>query len=140
MKVMQTNTLNIELKSHFLNLYFLALSDTQIDSQELEMLFQLGQNRGIDKEEIERIILHPDSVRFTIPKDTLTKIEYLYDYVTMILADGKIDEQEELTLKKFCIKFGFDEQNIPAIMQFLIQEAINGTDKNTIIEQVKQTL
>jgi hypothetical protein len=137
---MQTTLLDHELKSHFLNLYFLALSDTQIDSQELEMLYKLGQERGIKKEEIERIILHPDSIKFTVPQDTITKIEYLYDYVTMILADGKIDEHEELTLKKFCTKFGFDEQNIPAIMQFLIEEAMNGTDKNLIIEQVKQTL
>jgi hypothetical protein len=137
---MQTTLLNHELKSHFLNLYFLALSDTQIDTTELEMLFKLGQDRGIEKEEIEKIILHPDSFKFTIPQDPLTKIEYLYDYVTMILADGKIDEHEQLTLKKFCIKFGFDERNVPAIMQFLIEEAMNGTDKHVIIEQVKQTL
>ncbi|GGG05660.1 MULTISPECIES: hypothetical protein [Pontibacter] len=137
---MQTTVLDHELKTHFLNLYFLALSDTQIDTQELEMLFKLGQERGIQKEEIEQIILQPDSTKFTIPQDTVTKIEYLYDYVTMILADGKVDEHEHLTLKKFCLKFGFDERNVPAIMQFLIEEAMNGTDKREIIEQVKQTL
>lgn len=104
------------------------------------MLFKLGQERGIQKEEIEQIILQPDSTKFTIPQDTVTKIEYLYDYVTMILADGKVDEHEHLTLKKFCLKFGFDERNVPAIMQFLIEEAMNGTDKREIIEQVKQTL
>ncbi|WP_299818080.1 hypothetical protein [uncultured Pontibacter sp.] len=137
---MQTTILDQELKSHFLNLYFLALSDTQIDSEELEMLFQLGQNKGIAREEIEKIILRPDSIKFTIPQDTLTKIEYLYDYVTMILADGRVDEHEELTLRKFCKKFGFEEQNIPVIMQYLIEEATKGTDKKVIIEQVKQAL
>ncbi|WP_439880732.1 hypothetical protein ACSX1A_16435 [Pontibacter sp. MBLB2868] len=137
---MQTTILDQELKSHFLNLYFLALSDTQIDSEELEMLFELGQKKGVAREEIEKIILHPDSIRFTVPQDTLTKIEYLYDYVTMILADGRVDENEELTLRKFCKKFGFEEQNISAIMQFLIEEATKGTDKKVIIEQVKQAL
>jgi len=137
---MENLKMNDDLKSHFLNLYSLALADTQVDTTELEMLFKLGQERGVLKEEIEELILKPGKVKFFIPQDTLTKVEYLYDFTQIILADGIVDEREEATLKKFCIQFGFEEQNIPTIMQFLIDEAKKGTDKKSIIEQVKQTL
>lgn len=129
-----------KLKSHFLNLYSLALADTQVDTAELEILYKLGQERGILKEEIEELILNPDKVKPFVPQDTLTKVEYLYDFVKIILADGIVDEREEATLKKFCIQFGFEEQNIPTIMEFFIEEAKKGTDKKIIIDQVKQTL
>lgn len=137
---MATIPMDNKLKSHFLNLYSLALADTRVDTTELEMLFKLGQERGVLKEEIEELILKPNKVKFFIPQDTLTKVEYLYDFTQIILADGIDDEREKAILKKFCVQFGFEEQNIPTIIQFLIDEAKKGTDKKSIIEQVKQTL
>ena len=129
-----------KLKSHFLNLYSLALADTHVDTIELEMLFKLGEERGVVREDIEELILNPDKVKPFVPEDTLTKVEYLYDFVKIILADGIIDEREEATLKKFCLQFGFEEENIPTIMKFLIEEGKKGTDKTLIMQQVKQTL
>jgi hypothetical protein len=128
------------LKSHFLNLYSLALADTQIDTTELETLYELGQQRGVLKEEIDQLILNPENVKPFIPQDTLTKVECLYDFVKIILADGIVDDREKEMLEKFCFQFGFEEQNIPIIMEFLIEEGKKGTDRATIIEQVKQTL
>ena len=132
-------SLDQTLKGHFLNLYSLALADTQIDATELETLYELGQQRGVLKEEIDNLILNPENVKPFIPQDTLTKVECLYDFVKIILADGIVDEREKEMLKKFCFQFGFEEQNIPIIMEFLINEGVKGTDRTTIIEHVKQT-
>ncbi len=136
------NTLIIdnELKSHFLNLYAMALTDTQVDTTELEMLFKMGEERGIAKEEIQKLILFPDQVKFSIPTDTIVKMEYLYDFARMAWANGEIDEYEEIALKKFCIKFGFEPTNAPQITEFLIEEAKKGTDKHSLLELVKQNL
>lgn len=132
--------LDNEIKSHFLNLYAMALTDTQIDSSELEMLFQFGEERGIPKSEIEQIILHPDKITFEIPQNTMIKMEYLYDFARMAWANGVIDEYEEITLQKFCVKFGFEAANAPSITQFLIEEAKKGTDKDTILNLVKENI
>lgn len=132
--------LDNEIKSHFLNLYAMALTDTQIDSSELEMLFQFGEERGIPKHEIEQIILHPDKITFEIPQNTMIKMEYLYDFARMAWANGVIDEYEEITLQKFCVKFGFEAANAPSITQFLIEEAKKGTDKKTIFDLVKENI
>lgn len=127
------------LKSHFLNLYSLALADNEVDTSELEVLFQIGNEHGVSKEEIEKLLLNPELVTTSIPADTLTKVQHLYDFVQIILADGVVDDREKAALKKFCENFGFEEQHIPKIMEFLIEEGIKGTKKEEIIQQVKQT-
>lgn len=137
---MTNKKIDNELKSHFLNLYSLALADTQVDTSELEELFKIGEEHGISKSEIDALLLHPENVKLFVPNDTITKVEYLYDFVKIILADGRVDEREEVALNKLCINFGFEEQNIPTIIEFLLSEGKKGTDKKSIVEQVKQTL
>jgi hypothetical protein len=137
---MENIQLTSTLKSHFLNLYSIALSDTQIDTVELELLFNFGIKRGIEKEEIEKIILNPHLVKFSIPDDVLEKIEYLYEFAVMIWADGKVDDYERETLFKFCEKFGFESENIPSIVEFLLEEANKETSLEEIYEMVKQNL
>jgi len=132
--------INDDLKSHFLNLYSIALSDCQIDTTELDMLFKFGEERGVSKEDIEKLILNPNKVNFVIPEDTLKKVEYLYDFARIIWADKKVDPFEETTLIKFCIKFGFDENNAKNIADFLIEEAKKETPKSKIFEIVNQNL
>ena len=129
-----------ELKRHFLNLYKFALADDEIDTSELEVLYSIGNQHGVSKEEIIEFLKDPDLVEPSIPNDTLTKVQYLYDFVQIILADGKVNENEKATLKMFCQNFGFDEKNIPKIMEFLIEEGKKGTEKEIIIEQVKKTI
>jgi hypothetical protein len=132
--------MNDELKSHFLNLYAMALSDSRIDSTELEMLFKIGEEKGINKDEIKDIILHPDLIKFTVPTDILVKMEYLYDLTKMLLADGIIEPDEVVCLEKFLTKFGFNTENVPLIAQFLIEEISNGTDKVTLLEKIKENI
>ena len=128
------------LKSHFLNLYSIALSDTQVEVKELEFLYRFGQDRGVSKDELDEIILHPDKISFQIPEDVFRKIEYLYDFAKMILADGIVDEFEITSLKKFCIKFGFKRDNIERLCEFLIDEAKHDTPLDELLKVVKQNL
>ena len=86
------------LQSHFLNLYAMALSDNQIDTVELEVLYKIGQEKGVDKSEIDQIILNPDKVKFSFPDTLSEKVVYLYDLAKIILADGIVDKNEIKTL------------------------------------------
>jgi hypothetical protein len=74
------------LQSHFLNLYAMALSDTQIDTVELEVLCKIGQEKGVEKSEIDHLILNPDKVKFSFPESLDEKIIYLYDFAKIIYA------------------------------------------------------
>ncbi|MDD4111377.1 MAG: hypothetical protein PHS54_07580 [Clostridia bacterium] len=129
-----------DLKSHFLNLYSIALSDCQIDTVELNLLYRIGEENNVPKESIEYLILHPNDVRFTMPDDILKKIEYLFDFARMIYADKVIDPAEVQIMKKFCSKFGFADENLEELANFFINEVQKGTSKHEIFNIVNQNL
>lgn len=134
--------MNLEhtLKSHFLNLYHMALSDTEADTRELEMLYLIGEEKGISRSEIDQAVIGADQIKFTIPETILEKIESLYDFARIAWADGKVDANEKQLLGLFCRKFGFEEVNIPLIVEFLLEEAEKGTDKSDIFKIVNENL
>jgi uncharacterized tellurite resistance protein B-like protein len=128
-----------ELQTHFLNLYSMALADSKFDEKEIAILYRLGEERGVAKETIDAMILNPPlSQNINIPNTLSEKIEYLYDYAKMILADGIVDNEEVSTLEKFCIKFQFEETNVPIIAQLLIEAARNNMAKSELINFVIQ--
>ncbi len=133
-------SLTNELKSHFLNLYHLALTDSEVDVLELEMLYRIGEERGISLTEIQDIVLRPDTVRFSIPETDIEKVECLYDFARIAWADGKIDSCEEKLLQMFCSKFDFEEDNIPTLSQFLFDEAEKGTSTEQLLKIVSENI
>lgn len=128
-----------ELHTHFLNLYSMALADSDFDEKEIAILYKIGEERGIQKEKIDALLLSPPaSESLTLPHNVVEKIEYLYDYAKMILADGVVHDEEISTLEKFCTKFQFEEKNIPTITQLLIEAAKNDIPKSELISFVLQ--
>lgn len=132
-----TTTMSPELKSHFLHLYRMALSDDRFSVSELEMLYHLADERGIPKEELNRLFLNPVIPAVISVQDLETRIEYLYDLTRMIWADGQITNEEKELLKKYCKKFDFLEENIDDLSGYLIDCVRNGIRKEEIINQLK---
>jgi uncharacterized tellurite resistance protein B-like protein len=132
---METTPITSELKSHFLNLYQMAMTDGDFSPHEWKLLYQLAKERNIPSEDLDQILLNP-SGKIEIPKDIQTRIEYLYDLVRMILADDIIEEDERITLKKYCRKFEFLEENIDAITEYLIESVRTGKSKIEIFNEL----
>lgn len=133
---MENIIITTELKSHFLHLYQLAMVDDDFSPLEWKMLYQFAKERGIEKEELDKILLNPIG-EITIPKTIENKIEYLYDFAKLIWADGKVTDDESNTLKKFCKKFGFLDENIEELTLFLIESAKSGKTKENILNELK---
>ena len=93
---MKSQQLDFKVKTHFLNLYAMALSDTSIDTMELDLLYRIGEEKGVSKEEIQKLLLHPNEVNFTIPYDVLEKIEYLYDFARLIWLTTRLIRKKYL--------------------------------------------
>lgn len=133
---MNTSFMTIELKSHFLRLYQMALIDDNFDVLELQMLYQFANERGIPKEELDKLFLNPINSDLSIPSDLNTRVEYLFDLTRIIWADGQITVDEMNTLKKYCKKFEFQEENIDELANYLIDCVQKGIDKHEIINQL----
>ncbi len=128
--------ITLELKSHFLRLYQMALSDDQFDVLELQMLYHFADERGIPKDELDKLFLNPITTEFIVPEALNTKIEYLYDFTRIIWADGKITDDELNMLRKYCRKFDFVEENINDLSDYLIDCVQKNIGKEEIISQL----
>jgi hypothetical protein len=131
-----TSNITIQLKSHFLRLYQMALTDDDFDVLELQMLYHLADERGIPKEELDKLFFNSTNYKLSIPEELNTRIEYLYDLTLIMWADGKITDDEINTLKKYCKKFEFLEENIEGLTNYLIDCVKTGTTKEEIIIQL----
>ena len=125
------------LKSHFIDLFSIALSDSNIDTKELELLYSIGVENGVEKDIMDTILKNPHKVKINVPDNEITKIERLYDFARMALADGTIDLREVEILKNLCKRYGFLESNIQGIVEFLIEECKKSTPKDEILNIVR---
>jgi uncharacterized tellurite resistance protein B-like protein len=133
---MENSMLTTELKVHFLRLYQMAFTDDNFNILELQMLYHFAEERGIPKEELDKLFLNPVSHEIIIPTDLNTRIEYLYDLTRIIWADGKITDDEMNTLRKYCRKFEFLDENIEDLSNYLIDCVQKGIQKQEIINQL----
>ena len=129
-----------ELKSHFLNMYLIAISDNDFDEKEMQAIMKIANDKGLTKEEFEQIILDPTKVRFEVPEDIITKIEYLFDFAKIIWADGKIEEEERHILIDFCRKFGFDDNIVEELAEWLLQIAQQNISRAQLHEEIEKLL
>lgn len=128
--------MNDKNKTHFLALYSLMLSDGTIDITELEVLYKIGIQRGISKDEINAYVMSPGTM-YMAPNTFEEKVAMLYDFALLAWADGKIVEEEKKLIKTFCIKFGFLKENAEKITEFLLEEVKNGTTEEELLNQLK---
>jgi uncharacterized tellurite resistance protein B-like protein len=109
-----------EIKAHFLRLYSIAFTDDNFHPIELKLLYDFAQKRGIPKENLDQLLINPSQFTAKIPTKLDEKITYLYELCQMIWADGQVDENERTTLKKYIKMFGFEEENITDLSEYLL--------------------
>jgi len=135
---MENKNISVELKAQFLRLYQMAMTDGDFSPLEWKMLYDFAQERNISKAELDKILLST-SGNLNVPESLEKKIEYLFDFARMIWADEKVTEDERNTLKKFCAKFGFLEENIEALTEYLLTAVKDGATKADIIKEIKNS-
>lgn len=124
------------LKAHFLSLYCLTVSDSDVDPKELETLYQIGLEYGISKEEIQTIVLSPSS-KPLLPNTIEEKVAYLYNLTRIACADGKVMQEEKELICKYVVKFGFPKENATAIVEYFLKNVTEGKIVNDILEELK---
>ncbi|WP_234110770.1 MULTISPECIES: hypothetical protein [Chryseobacterium] len=128
-----------QLKHHFINLYLIALSDGSFDKEELEVILKIASEKGISEEEFKEFITDPTNVTMEIPEDFLSKIKLLYDFTRVILADGKIEDDEKKVFMRLCGNYNFDHEESEELFDWLIDLAKKDLPTNRIDEEL-QTL
>ncbi|MFA8436802.1 MAG: hypothetical protein ACEPOZ_20030 [Marinifilaceae bacterium] len=126
-----------ELKGHFLSLYQMALADDDFCTSEWKMLYKFAEERNIPKEDLDNILLSPNQ-NVALPSTVEKRVEYLYDLAQIIWADNVVTDDELNTLKKYCRKFEFLDENVDELAQYLIDSVKNGKTKKAILNEINQ--
>lgn len=125
-----------KLKNHFLSMYFIALSDHSFSKTEMDMILKIGEEKGISKNDFEKIIATPQSIPYKIPENTIEKIEFLFDFARIIWADGIVEDSERDCLIEFCKKFDFEESAVE-LTQWLLEIAQEPLTQEELSAQIK---
>jgi len=129
-----------ELKSHFLNMYLIAMSDSDFDENEMNTIIEIGISKGISQQEFEKFIINPANISFKIPENVTQKLEYLFDFAKIIWADGKIDKNERIALNEFCQKFGFDTEASGELTEWLLEIANKDISHTQLHQEIEKLL
>ncbi|MDX1332029.1 MAG: hypothetical protein R3252_03285 [Robiginitalea sp.] len=113
-------------KSHFKNLFAVARADGNVDRAEMDLVIGLAEKFHLTTGEVTKIIRDPDAVALVTPKTPEERMEHLYDLITVMMVDGKIDERELFLCKSLAIKLGCEEDTVDALVRGLIDHAIGG--------------
>lgn len=132
--------ISVELKTHLLNMYLIAMSDSEFAESEMLTILDIIEKKGISKEEFEKIIINPTNIPFAVPEDTVMKIEYLFDFARIIWADGVIDKNEKIALKGYCVKFGFEDEAASELTEWLLKLSKNNLSKEQLHSEITKLL
>lgn len=132
---MDNTSIPMEIKSHFLRLYQIALTDDNFSHLEMQLLYKFAKERGISQQELEDI-LTGYSGKITIPETIEKRIEYLYDFALMIWADDVVTDDERIALKKYILKFEFKEDTCEELSNYLLESAKHKKTKEALLKEL----
>ena len=94
-------------KKHLSNLLALAMADGQLHKNEEALLFKLGEKYGLKERQVSNILKSKKKVELYVPKKDEEKMDQLYDLLTMVYADGVVDDNEVTFCKDVVNRFGY---------------------------------
>lgn len=125
-------------KEHFFDLIQIAFADGVVDKNETEMLHRLGKKKGFTDAEIESLINATKVNSYNPPYDYFKRFSQIYEIVKMTLADGVVDENEIRLAGKLATKIGFTENEIPVLLNLLINGINDSIDEDDLFEIYKK--
>jgi len=106
--------------SHFANIVRIAKSDNVISTEEIEFLAKVSNKYNISDEKFKEILRYPERFPTIAHLDLLERIERLYDLVTMVEADHRIEKEEVSMLKRIVTGLAFPLNRVDLIVDHAI--------------------
>lgn len=126
-----------EKKAHFLNLYAMIMADGVIHPKEMETVYRIGiEYYKLTPAEISEC-MRESSVEPFVPQLPEDRIRALYDMAVIAWADGQLDNSERDLLRRYCIRYEVNDEDVDALADFLLNNARNNANVDSVINQLK---
>ncbi len=124
-------------RSHMKNLIEVAAVDGQFLVVELDLLKTIAKRNGISESRLEEIRKNPSSVTFEIPSNSQHRFQQLYDLVHMMSVDQHVHEEEWKLCNLFAIKFGYDRDKVPELIDSIKSNIQNGQSVSETMKRLE---
>lgn len=113
-------------RSHFKNLFAVARVDGVVCREEMDLVIRLSEKFQMTTTEVSHIIRNPENGELVLPKTPEERMEHLYDLVTVMLVDGRVDEREVFLCQSLAAKMGCREGIPGPLIKEMMEHANNG--------------
>ena len=120
-------------KAQVVEMFSLAIADGFVSPEELTLIYARGAELGLGSQEVDEVILNPESVTFEPPESLVEAILRLYDLGKVVLSDNQIDPREVELLKTFAGRFGIRDDLLDSVVTAVIDEVKAGTSHGDLV-------
>jgi len=112
----------MEQLDHLKNLVIMAAADGSLSEQEIALLVDRASALGLDEEDLEKAIAFALSgeAKLKFPVDRAEQNRMLADLMTMMAADGELQEVEKRLFALAAAKMGIEKSELEALIDKLV--------------------
>ncbi|MEQ9425174.1 MAG: TerB family tellurite resistance protein [Cyclobacteriaceae bacterium] len=114
-------------------LVHLSKADNYLAESESDLIHYIGEQNGLSKEEIEKIIDNPMPIPSfrTLPRQD--RFQYLFDIIQMMKIDGKVFSSEINFAEKMALKLGFKPGVVAELSAYIYSDPKIVTNRSFLI-------
>lgn len=125
-----------KIKNHIGSLAKLVMIDGKLSKSEAEKILNIAERYGFPKIELVELIREGYEALYIVPATSDEKLEQLFDFVSVTLADGSIDMKELDLCKQIANSLKIDTSKTNA----LIMTMVDFIQENKNYQEVKENL
>ena len=126
--------------SHFANIVRIAKSDNKIATEEIEFLAKVSHKYNISDEKFGEILRNPEKVHTIAHLDCLERIERLYDLLTMVKADHRIEKEEVSMLRRITTGLAFPLNRVDMIVDRSLEIDVDQVSVENFSDEILRLL
>lgn len=124
-------------EAHMKNLIMMARSDNSIDKTEVDVIMQIGEERGLTKSRIKELLTSSEKAKIVPPDSQRGMFDQLFDLTRVMCADDVIEEDEMEFVTGFASRIGFRKMSAAFIVDRILEGMEDKLNKNDIFEATK---
>jgi uncharacterized tellurite resistance protein B-like protein len=126
--------------SHFANIVRIAKSDNKIATEEVEFLTKVSHKYNITDEKFREILRNPEKVSTIAHLDCLERIERLYDLLTMVKADHRVEKEEVSMLRRITTGLAFPLNRVDMVVDRSIEIDVDQVSVEDFSDEILRLL
>jgi uncharacterized tellurite resistance protein B-like protein len=124
--------------AHICNLIQMAMRDFDFDNREKHVIIKIASRLGLSAADFENITKE-DILTLELPESLSERIAHLYDFVSVMIADGVIHEEEIKYIAAFTKAYGFEPEMTESILKVKCSEIRNTLPFRRFLDEFRKT-